>query len=241
MTMISERMKGVGLIKDGGEGVTRHVAPLHRVGLTEDVYQRIRAAIFSGELASGERLDIAGLASAFGVSGQPVKEAVNRLALEGLVEIRPRSGTFVRRLTLADMNHLLEARRMIEGFSVRRIVDPDPDALATLVRLADDLSMLAQADPFPYFDYNDHDIRFHETLVGLAGNPEISRLYRSLHSHYVTARAYFASAQEKALASDQDHSAIAALIQGGEYERAAVAAEAHILAAQEGIRKIFGA
>lgn len=230
----------LGLTRNGEEQVTRHVAPLHRVGLTEDVYQRIRAAIFSGELASGERLDIAGLASAFGVSGQPVKEAVNRLALEGLVEIRPRSGTFIRRLTLADMNHLLEARRMIEGFSVRHIADPDPDALQTLARLADELSILAQANPFPYFDYNDHDIRFHETLVGLAGNSEISRLYRSLHSHYVTARAYFASAQEKALANDRDHATIASLVRAGEYERAAQAAEAHILAAQEGIRKIFG-
>ena len=91
---------------------------VERGGLAGDVYQRIRDAIFSGELTAGARLDVRELSEALGVSSQPVKEALSRLSLEGLVVIRPRVGTFVRTLVDADIDHILDARLMIETFAV---------------------------------------------------------------------------------------------------------------------------
>jgi len=218
---------------------TQHVRPLRRVAITADVYQSLRDAIFSGELRAGERLDVQGLAGTFEVSNQPVKEALNRLALEGLVIIKPRSGTFVRTLTVDEMNHILDARLMIEGFAVRHMQSPSEEAIDRLDRLARDLADIANAAPFAYLKYNEVDIEFHEGLVELAQNPELLRLYRSLHSHYVTARAYFSSAQEKALASESDHEEIVKAIRRGARSRATSLVESHILSAQKGIAHVF--
>ncbi len=230
---------GAGInVADMGSG-TQHVRPLRRVAITADVYQSLRDAIFSGELRAGERLDVQGLASGFEVSNQPVKEALNRLALEGLIVIKPRSGTFVRSLSIEEMNHILEARLMIESYAVRNMKPPTAETLDQLQALAKRLGHIASEAPFAYLRYNEVDIEFHETLVGLAQNPELLRLYRSLHSHYVTARAYFSSAQEKALANESDHEEIALAIIDGEKRRAVTLVESHIVSAQRGIRSVF--
>lgn len=221
-----------------GEG-TQHVRPLRRVAITADVYQSLRDAIFSGELRAGERLDVQRLASAFEVSNQPVKEALNRLALEGLVVIKPRSGTFVRSLSVEEMDQILDARLMIESFAVRNMKPPTEEELARLDLLANRLAEIANRSPFAYLKYNENDIEFHETLVGLAKNAELLRLYRSLHSHYVTARAYFSSAQEKALANESDHEEIVRAIGQSDSTRAVALVESHIFSAKRGIAHIF--
>ncbi len=231
-------MTGMG--SDRGTG-TQHVRPLRRVAITADVYQSLRDAIFSGELRAGERLDVQGLAGTFEVSNQPVKEALNRLALEGLVVIKPRSGTFVRSLSADEMNHILDARLMIESFAVRNMKSASAEAIEQLDGLAKVLGDIANATPFAYLKYNEADIAFHEGLVDLAKNPELLRLYRSLHSHYVTARAYFSSAQEKTLANESDHQEIVRAIREREKRRAVSLVESHILSAQKGIAHLFKA
>jgi DNA-binding GntR family transcriptional regulator len=209
------------------------------VAITADVYQNLRDAIFSGELRSGQRLDVQWLATTFEVSNQPVKEALNRLALEGLVVIKPRSGTFVRTLTVEDMDHILDARLMIETHAVRSMGDPDAELLNQLEGYAEKLAEISNQVPFAYLQYNEADIQFHEALIELSGNPELIRLYRSLHSHYVTARAYFSSAQEKALANESDHHDIVNALKAGERRKVINLVESHILSAKRGIAKVF--
>ena len=212
-----------------------HVTQVRHILISDDVYKRLRDAIFSGELGSGERLDIRRLADEFGVSNQPVKEALNRLALEGLVSIKPRSGTFVRTLTLADIHHILDARLMIETFAVSAISDPDPALLAALGAKAAELKRSAHEQPFQLGHYNETDIDFHETLVQMSENPELLRLYRSLHSHFVTARVYFVTALEKTLANEDDHQHIYQALVHRDIAQARNIVKRHISDAKEGI------
>lgn len=212
-----------------------HLTQVKHTLISDDVYQRIRDAIFSGELTAGQRLDIKRLAEEFGVSNHPVNEALNRLALEGLVTVKPRSGTFVRTLTLPDINHILDARLMIETFAVSSIADPKPDSLVVLAEKVTVLKMVANEDPFLFGAYNEADIGFHETLVELSGNPELLRLYRSLHSHFVTARVYFVMALAKAIANEDDHQDIYQALVNRDYARAQKLLQRHITDAKEGI------
>ncbi len=212
-----------------------HVTQVKHTLISDDVYRRLRDAIFSGELASAQRLDIKRLAEEFGVSNHPVNEALNRLALEGLVTVKPRSGTFIRTLTLPDIHHILDARLMIETFAVSSISDPSPDSLAVLAEKAAVLSGVANEEPFRFGAYNEADIGFHETLVELSGNPELLRLYRSLHAHFVTARAYFGRALEKAIANEDDHRDIYLAIVRRDYGRARNLVLRHITDAKEGV------
>jgi DNA-binding GntR family transcriptional regulator len=77
-------------------------------------YDQILLGIISGDLPPGERLDEHGLSLRYGVGLAGVRDALGRLALEGLVLRRPRSGTTVAPLDLKEMNQVFEARRLIE-------------------------------------------------------------------------------------------------------------------------------
>lgn len=217
----------------------RFLAPVNRTGLAEDVYERLRNAIFSGEVSSGAHLDVRQTARLLGVSIQPVKEALQRLNLEGLVVIRPRVGTFVRTIVPEDVVHILSARLMIESFAVKHMPQLDGALLRAMETAVDQLEMLATQEPFPFLAYNEVDIAFHETLVTLTQNPELVRLYRSLHAHYLTAQGYYQTARDKALANEQDHRVIYDAIRTGNLERAAMTVERHIAAAEAGLLRLM--
>ena len=94
--------------------------PIIQERLVDEVYQRLRELIFQNSYVPGQRLDIERIAEQLGISRQPVVEAINRLAREGLLVIRPRVGTFVRKLSSQDVHEILETRLMIELFALSR-------------------------------------------------------------------------------------------------------------------------
>jgi len=209
-----------------------YLTKVDRTALAIEVYQRLRDAIFDGELPSGARLDVQKIAKTLEVSNQPVKEALNRLALEGLVLIKPRSGTHVRTVSPDDIDHLLTARLMLETFAVKRIRDLSPTDLEALGAWVRRLEHLAEERPFPFMAYNEADVAFHESLIGLSRNPVLLRLYRSLHAHYVTARGYYQTANEKTIANEADHRKIFEAVRAHRFKDAERIVTTHILAAK---------
>ncbi|MCY0900393.1 MAG: GntR family transcriptional regulator [Firmicutes bacterium] len=153
------------------------LSPVSRSALAEDVYLRIRNAIFSDELASGARINVEAIARALDVSSQPVKEAIQRLGLERLVVIKPRVGTFVRTITREDVVNILNARLMFESYAVQHL--PSRLSSRLLNRLEDALThleALTGQQPFPFLLYNEYDITFHETLVDYSGPQKLDNL-----------------------------------------------------------------
>lgn len=212
-----------------------YLTKVHRKVLGTEVYERLRDAIFNGELAQGTRLDVRELAQAFGVSGQPIKEAINRLSLEGLVVIKPRSGSYVRTISATDVEQILTARLMFETFAVRNLIPGPSLDLTDLEQAVIHLEALAEERPFPFMAYNEADIRFHEGLIALANNAVLLRLYRSLHAHYVTARGYYQKAYDKAIANEHDHRRVFEALRDGHLEAAEHIVTQHILAAKRGL------
>ncbi len=190
-------------------------------------------------MVPGQRMDVKALSSALQVSIQPIKEALNRLELEGVVVIKPRIGTFVRNLTLEDVNNILDCRLMIEEFAVSRLTDLPEGILEEMRQAEQYMRNCVNSDPFPYHDYNEGDICFHEALVKIAGNAELFRLYRSLHSHYLTEWAYFSFAWQKAMSNDVDHDLILHAIASKDEETARRLVGKHIRSAQRGLKEAF--
>ncbi|MEV6103749.1 GntR family transcriptional regulator [Streptomyces sp. NPDC051940] len=85
--------------------------------------QTLRAAILSGAHPPGSRLRERELSEALGFSRIPVREALTRLASDGLVELSPRRGASVRRLTLRDVDELFDLRLSLEVFATRRAAE----------------------------------------------------------------------------------------------------------------------
>ncbi len=166
---------------------------IERADLADQVYQRLRDDILRGRFTNDERLHVGRLAERFGVSPTPVKTAIARLTSEGLIAQGSRGGAFVTSLTETDIDELAEVRAMIEHYAADRAIDlatdEDIDRLEHLSHSL--LNHIHDDGSVDYDQFADDDMAFHATLIGIAGNHHISRLYSSLHVYSVVRRAHF--------------------------------------------------
>jgi DNA-binding GntR family transcriptional regulator len=85
----------------------------------EQVYREVRRALMGGSFEPGQKITVASLASALGVSAMPVREALRRLAAERALEMQPNRSVRVPRLSRSDILKLREVRELIEGYAAR--------------------------------------------------------------------------------------------------------------------------
>jgi DNA-binding GntR family transcriptional regulator len=102
--------------------------------LTDLAYDRLREGIVAGDLKLGEQVSEAQLAQRMGISKTPVREALVRLKMEGLVDIQPQRGTFVFKLTPEQVGQLCRYRAMIETAALQEAATTNRDALLTGMR-----------------------------------------------------------------------------------------------------------
>lgn len=147
--------------------------------LRDVVFNTLRQAILRGELKPGERLMEIHLADRLGVSRTPIREAIRKLELEGLVTMIPRRGAEVARITEKNLRDVLEVRRALDAFSCElacdRITKQEEEELrraceefadATTTR---DATVIAAAD-----------VRLHDIIVRAAGNDRLTELINNL-------------------------------------------------------------
>jgi DNA-binding GntR family transcriptional regulator len=206
--------------------VTPAPAP-HRPSATERTYASLKRAILGGELAGGEELGEVALAEQLGCSRTPVREALLRLQTEGLVRIYPKKGAIVLPVTSAEAESVWEARSLVEqwaaprAFGVGARIRPELEALVDAAeqhRADDDLAAFTEADR-----------RFHEVVVDAAGNPHITRFYRSLRERQMMVNATaMGMSPERMDAAVRDHRELARLIAGDDREAFLAASDAHL-------------
>lgn len=98
------------------------------------VYEKLREEICSLEIEPGTKLSEVQLAENLGVSRAPVKSALNRLAYDGLVEIKPQSGTIVTPISFKYADNIKEIRLLLEPYAARKAVHNIPDRLIDEMR-----------------------------------------------------------------------------------------------------------
>lgn len=153
------------------------LAQIHNKSLREHVLDTLRAAIVNGELKPGQTLIEADLAAELGVSRAPLREAINILGSEGLVEIMPYRGTTVKKLTRKDIEELYAVRSMMEVFAIRHIILHDsPSEVITALREIC-VAMEATANAGDLYAMNLQDRHFHDTLVASSGNDLLLMLW----------------------------------------------------------------
>src|SRR4051812_33527284 len=141
-------------------------------GATDRIVEILREAIVTLELQPGAVLDKAKLTERFGVSRFPVAEALNRLKVEGLVDIRPQSGSTVSLIRLADVRENMFLRRALEAETVAFLAGRSDAALtAELKRNLRYQNVAVDADDRPGF--HRLDVSFHDLLIGAAGFPRV--------------------------------------------------------------------
>jgi DNA-binding GntR family transcriptional regulator len=152
-----------------------------RVSLREQVRRAIRAALVTGDMRPGVVYSAPALASRFGVSATPVREALLDLAKDGFVEPVRNKGFRVRSLSTADIDEIYHLRRLLEIPTVTELARQGcPEALPALRALADEtVEAVREGDVLAYVDA---DHRFHTALLGLAGNERLVHLVAELRA-----------------------------------------------------------
>jgi DNA-binding GntR family transcriptional regulator len=153
--------------------------PAVAVPLWENIAERLRSAILSGELEPGAKLIETNLAERFGTSRGPIREAIRELAREGLVTELPRRGTLVSTLTAHDLSEVYAVRQALEVAAGRVVIARAADD--ELRALETHPSALESAPPGAgYLDQAVHDLAFHRGLVALARNERMSTMYEQM-------------------------------------------------------------
>lgn len=142
----------------------------------EAVLDQLRDAILDGEFKPGDPLIEAELAATFKVSRAPVREALQNLSAEGLVEVVPYHGTTVRLLTPKDIEELYSLRGVLEAFAIRRIIEQDGMEAKTALREIYE-RMRAAGTAGDIRRVSSEDQHFHTTLIALSSHAMLMSMW----------------------------------------------------------------
>lgn len=216
---------------------------IDHTALSEKVYAVLKEKILKRELKPGEKVLIDEIAHQLGVSRTPVKDAVNRLALEGLVEKVARRGTFVTQLTSRDVAELFDLRLLLELYAAEKLIEDGKVELfsAEMEKCVTNMEGAINGDE--YLDYEafmswDRDL--HLSLIGLADNNHLLQIYQGLNIHIQIARAHYLRSVEGALQAQQEHEAIYEAFNNGNWEQVKKALSTHINNVKTGVLKSLG-
>ncbi|MCM1113686.1 MAG: GntR family transcriptional regulator [Muribaculum sp.] len=195
--------------------------------LRDVVFNTLRQAILTGELKPGERLMEIHLANMLGVSRTPIREAIRKLELEGLVTMVPRRGAEVAQITEKSMSDVLEVRRTLDALcaelACERITEEE---LARLKEACEnferatatkDVKIIAQAD-----------VELHDIILQATGNSRLIQLVNNLSEQMYRYRFEYIKDIDQHERLAKEHRIIYESLVSKDKERASEAAKLHI-------------
>jgi len=208
---------------DGGA-----VIPRSGNSFSDRVERALRDRILHGEVAPGERLNEVEIAGELGVSRGPIREALQRLASDGLVELQAHRGAFVRRLGPAEVRDLFEVRMALETTAARLAAQRATDA-----QLADlDALVHAGAEPIGHADVRFQGARdLHARLAEATANPALAAHLTLVNQELRLLRTRSGEVPARAEHAVAEHAEIVAAVRAGDADGAASAMDAHLRSA----------
>jgi len=195
------------------------IKPLDITSLREQVYQYIREEITSGKRLPGSCINLKEISRGLGISTTPLRDAIIRLECEGFVTILPRRGVLVNKLTLKDIQDLIEICGVIEASVIIAVFDKiDASHVKEMKRLNTEMrSAIHQEDFDRYYELN---IDFHDVFLDLSENEALHHIIMPIKQRLYDfpRRAYI---KEWELINCDEHDQLIEFIKRGEPEAAA--------------------
>ena len=195
--------------------------------LRDVVFNTLRKAILTGELKPGERLLEIQLANQLGVSRTPIREAIRKLELEGLVIMMPRRGAEVAQITEKDLRDVLEVRRALDALCAElacdRITEEEKQKLKDACDEFEKATATGDATTIATADVALHDI-----IVEVTGNRRLIQLINNLSEQMYRYRFEYIKDENQHNNLVEEHRMIYESIVRGDKEGAAKAAKLHI-------------
>jgi GntR family transcriptional regulator, rspAB operon transcriptional repressor len=191
------------------------------------IYSDLRAELVSLQRRPGEAISEAEIALSYGVSRTPVREAILKLADDGLVEIFPQSGIFVSRIPVAALPEAIIIRKALEETTARlaaeRATSSQVLTLHSLVERQREADAANDSDAF-----HQADEQFHAGIAEVAGHPGIWTLIQQVKIHVDRYRRLTLPLQGRIAHAIAEHETILAAIEARDPDRARAAMEAHL-------------
>jgi DNA-binding GntR family transcriptional regulator len=210
---------------------------IQRERAVDSVYQALRQAIVSCQIKPGERLHVEDLASKLGVSLTPVRGAIQQLATEGLVEVRPRSGTFVASLTAQDVEETFKIRCALECLAGEdAVMKITPQQLRRLRELVRSMKKKMTDNDDREAHARDNS-ELHQIILEAAGNRRLREMYEALNAHLKIVRIHASEANwpERMPEEQNEHEAIVTALEARDAKALRAALRTHIYRAKDAL------
>ena len=195
--------------------------------LRDVVFNTLRQAILRGELKPGERLMEIQLANKLGVSRTPIREAIRKLELEGLVLMIPRKGAEVAEITEKSLKDVLEIRRALEDLAVRLACEKiTKDELKELKKAGDEFKKVLKSQDIT--EVAEADVRFHDVIYMATDNPKLIQLLNNFREQMYRFRVEYLKKSEVRPQLLAEHDEIIKYITEGNKEEASCVVTRHI-------------
>lgn len=195
--------------------------------LRDVVFNTLREAILKGELQPGERLMELQLAAKLGVSRTPIREAIRMLEQEGLAVTMPRKGAEVARMTLKDMEDVLEVRDALDELAARvACTKITEEQLSTLKAVK--LEFEKSLESGEVRKIAEADVKFHDVIYEATDNTKLVNLLNNLREQIYRYRVEYLKSPENYPTLVAEHEAIVAAIEERDTEKVTAAMHTHV-------------
>ncbi|AEY64319.1 GntR family transcriptional regulator [Clostridium sp. BNL1100] len=196
--------------------------------LREVIFNSLREAIIIGELRPGERLMEVQLAEKMGVSRTPVREAIRKLELEGLVDMIPRKGAHVAELSIKDIMDVLEVRASLDGLATslaaERITD---DELKELKHINGQFASYIEKENLN--GSIKKDVEFHDIIYKASRNDKLISIINNLREQVQRFRVIYLKEYNNSKNLIKEHNDIYEAVSSRSMENARNIAKTHIM------------
>ncbi|MER7043759.1 MULTISPECIES: GntR family transcriptional regulator [Streptomyces] len=193
----------------------------------ERVYAHVKQAVLDRRYEGGTLLTEGELADAVGVSRTPVREALLKLEVEGLIKLYPKKGAMVLAVSAQEIADVVETRLLVEEHAARKAVPASPRLLARLEELLEQQKRQGDAGDLAAVAVTDR--LFHAEIVRNGGNEILTRLYGQLRDRQLRMGVAVMHAHPDRIAKNVvEHGEILDALRDGDADRAAALVHRHI-------------
>ncbi|WP_031072067.1 GntR family transcriptional regulator [Streptomyces sp. NRRL S-118] len=191
------------------------------------VYTHVKQAVLDRRYQGGTLLTEGELAEAVGVSRTPVREALLKLEMEGLLKLYPKKGALVLAVSAQEIADVVETRLLVEEFAVRRAVPASARLIERLEALLEEQRRHAENGDLAAVAVTDRG--FHAEIVRHAGNEILSRLYDQMRDRQLRMGVAVMEAHPDRIAKNiAEHAEILGALRAGDAEGAAQCVHRHV-------------
>jgi len=211
---------------------------LDQTNLVQQTYNYLKERILQKDYYPGERIHYEGICAELGISKTPMREAITLLQQDGIVEVKPRLGTFITKPKAKNIKDVFNLRRAIECLALDLSFNNIPKSEIEI--LLADAERLSSHKLENYQEYIDHDNTFHATFIKYADNDYVEKVMKSIEVQIQWFSILTSKSIERLFLANQKHKEILLLIYENKKEESMALLNDHIEIAKKLMLEDFG-